>query len=164
MSADTTQNTLADKLILSIEFVDALVVGAGLPANNIIGTILLAQLLDSALESAGQLLSQTDFAGPLNQSFCVFSVRDFKESTRVICQALKKIPMSSAHVFHYDHSEEALRCIFPAAGDVVNKDEILKKIRAASDWMDSAINGCQKWSQALEKIQAAQKSGAAPKL
>jgi len=164
MSADTTEDTQADKLILATEFIDALMSGGGFPANNTIGTILLAQLLDSVLEAAGQLLSPTIFMGPLNQCFCQCYVRDMNESARVICQMLEKSPLKSGvRLLRFDKSEGVLRCVWPAAGDVVNKDEILNKMRAVSGWTDSAIVRMEQWSQLLEKLKQAQKPGDAPK-
>lgn len=73
-------NEPANILILSVEIVDSPFIAGVRPANNFIGSILLRQLLDVVLESAGQLIYRTNMGGAA-QSLRLFLFREGGQSS-----------------------------------------------------------------------------------
>lgn len=123
------------------------------PDNNFIATPILARLLDAILESVGQLLSPALSSGPLNHSFFMCSVRDANTAAKTLMPLFRELRLDGgAKLYRYDVSEGVLRCIFPAAGDVISTDEFLQKVLNASNLVKVAMTRAAELAPLVEGL------------
>jgi len=151
---NVTEITPANLLVVSVETVDNSLNDGICPANNFVGSLLLAALLDSVLESAGERLYPTIPEGPLNQGLFVCFVRDANQATRIICEhVLSKAALKSVtRIFRRDLSEDLLRCVYPEGGDAASEIELISKIFAVCGQTNLALAEFARKLQALQKL------------
>ena len=164
MNETETEITPANLLILSVEMVDDSPTDGLCPANNFVGSLLLAALLDSVLESAGERLYPTIPEGPLNHGLFVCVVKDANRAARLICeQVLSKAALKSVtRIFRRDVSEDLLRCVYPQGGDVASEIELISKIFAVCGQTYDALAKSAGRIQALQKLSPPAKPGDPP--
>ena len=130
------------------------------PKNNFIATPVLARLLDAILESAGQLVSTTLGAGPLNHSFFVCSVRDANTAAKTLWPLLRELRLAGgAKLYRTDKSEGVYRCVFPAAGDVVSFDELLKRFFTAASLTSAGKARAEELQRLVDMLNPTNQSG-----
>jgi hypothetical protein len=130
------------------------------PDNNFIATPILARLLDSILESSGQLVSPTLYGGPLNHSLYMCGVRDVNAAAKTIWQVLGEISLpGGAKIFRFDDAEGILRCIFPAGGDRASYTELLQKILTADNLTRMGKARAEELARIIEGLQQTKKPG-----
>jgi len=124
-------------LILALEFPEDTLTEAIRPEKNYIATQILARLLDARLEVCGQFVRPTVCIGPFNHSLYKCFGRDVNAAAKTVWRAIQKIPVApleaGAKLYRFDPSENVLRCVIPASGDVVSLGELSRKEFIAGD-------------------------------
>jgi len=118
-------SSLAERLFLTIDFgAAAPVPSLPFPKNNLVGALLLAQLVEAKLEAGSQLIIPVAFVGPLNKSIFVCTVADWRLAMEIILAVLDKVALRSlARLYRVDSGELILRQVLPGAGqDILPAD------------------------------------------
>jgi hypothetical protein len=156
---NTTPPPAGAPLFLALEFeqvrlTDKIAISENFRAeNNFIAVPILSRLLDATLESAGQLVAPALFGGPLNHAFFVCSVRDANTAAKTLWPLLQELCLAEgAKLYRYDESERVLRCIFPAAGDVVSWAEFLLKALTAINLTGAGKARADELARLMERL------------
>jgi hypothetical protein len=125
LTLDLNQVRLTDKIPMT-ELV--------MPEKNFIATPILAGLLDAVLESAGALVSPTQFVGPFNHSIYMCDVHDITAAAKTLWPVLEKHCLAAgAKILRFDEKEGIWRCVLPSCGDFYAWDDLIQKMRTAED-------------------------------
>lgn len=140
-STDPKISALGQELFLFIRFPEISGGNPMFPENNFVGGILLWQLLDFKLESAGQLLAPVSFTGPLNLGSYLCTVASVPQSVSIICDLLKKNGLIHvSNIYRFDASELIYRNMFPPGGRDIQADEIRSQINVSHS-LTKQLNG-----------------------
>ena len=131
---NATKPDPSQTLILFVNQPEDFQTSLALPANNLIGTRLLALLLEITLDAAGQLAAPIGWGGPFNYSNVICQVSDVQESAKLVVALLEKVELRSvARLYRPDFSELICRSIYPRGG----KDILFEDLETQSEICDA---------------------------